>query len=123
MAHGALDLRAQQRGIVAEVALEGVLVDHDPVRVVVAGDRVAHVHAVGVVLAAAVRDDDRRLGEGGAEFFREFVECLHYEVIELGRRQVGRRAAGEGLAPLLEPAELLVRHLLAGQRGDHPREN
>ena len=52
VADGAGDLGAQQLAVVAEVALEGVAVDDDPVGVVVAGDRVADVVAVGAVLAA-----------------------------------------------------------------------
>ena len=39
VADGALDLGAQELGVVAEVALERVLVDDDPVGEVVAGDR------------------------------------------------------------------------------------
>src|SRR5262245_677448 len=63
VAHGPLDLGAQQLGVVPEVALEGVLVDHDLVGVVGAGDRAAHVVAVGAVLVAVVRDHDRDVPE------------------------------------------------------------
>src|SRR5204862_6391806 len=60
VADGALDLRAEQLGIVAEVALQGVLVDDDAIRVDVAGDGAAHVLAVGVVLVTPARDDHWR---------------------------------------------------------------
>src|SRR5215212_7534086 len=40
VAQGSLDLRSQQLGVVPEVALERVLVEDDPVGVVVARDRV-----------------------------------------------------------------------------------
>ena len=43
VAHGALDLRPEQLGIVAEVALQGVLVDDDAVWIGVAGDGAADV--------------------------------------------------------------------------------
>jgi len=44
---------------VPEVAQQRVAEDYDPVVVVVAGDRVALVEAVGVDLAALVGDHDR----------------------------------------------------------------
>ena len=61
VAQGPLDLAGEQLAVVAEVALEGVAVDHDPVLVAFAGDAVAEVLAVGVVLGAEVGDDDRDL--------------------------------------------------------------
>jgi hypothetical protein len=52
VAEGALHLVAQEVGVVPEVALERVLIDHDPVRIVVARNGVAEVVTVGAVLGA-----------------------------------------------------------------------
>ena len=59
VAQGALDLAGEQVAIVAEVPFQGVAVDDDPVLVAFAGDAVAVVLAVGVVLGTEVGDDDR----------------------------------------------------------------
>ena len=59
VAQRALDLPRQQRPVVAEVPLERVAVDDDPVLEALAGDPVAEVLAVGVALAAEVGDDHR----------------------------------------------------------------
>jgi hypothetical protein len=57
VAQRSLDLGAQQLRVVSEVALERVLVDDDPVGVVVARDGVAEVVAVRAVLCAELRHD------------------------------------------------------------------
>jgi hypothetical protein len=66
-----------------------------------------------VVLAAAVGDDYRGVLKRRAEVVGEVVERLRHEQVELGRRAIRRRAAGELLAAFLEPAELGLRHLVA----------
>src|SRR5437870_942921 len=71
VAHGALDLRPQQLGIVAEIALQRVLVDDDAVWVNVAGDGAADVVAVGMVLVTAAGDDHGRALEQLAKLLRE----------------------------------------------------
>src|SRR4051812_35584438 len=78
VAHDALDLRSQQLGVVAEVALQRVLVDDDAIRIDVAGDRAAHVVAVRMMLVTASGDDDRRALEQLAELLRQLVEGLHH---------------------------------------------
>src|SRR4030095_12483654 len=60
VAHCALDLRPEQIGIVAEVALQRVLVDDDAIWVDVACDGATDVVAVGTVLVTAIGDDHRR---------------------------------------------------------------
>ena len=76
MADGAGDLGAQEVVVVAEVALEGVLVDDDPVGVVVARDGVAVVVAVGAVLAALAGDDDGNVLQDVLELVGQLVERL-----------------------------------------------
>src|SRR5689334_14932921 len=75
----ALDLRAEQRRVVAEVALQGVLEDDDAVGVDVAGHGAADVLAVGAVLPAPARHDHGRRLEDLAELLRQLVERLHDE--------------------------------------------
>ena len=77
--------------VVAEVALERVLVDDDAVRVDVAGDGAADVVAVGAVLVTAAGDGHRCGLEQLAEPLRQVVERLHHELVELAGRRVGRR--------------------------------
>ena len=83
VAHGARDLRAQQVGIVPEVAQQGVAEDDDPVVVVVAGDGVALVEAVGALLAALVGDHDRHAIERLAQDVREVVQRVLDELLEV----------------------------------------
>src|SRR5680860_626698 len=71
VADRALDLSPQQLGVVAEIAFQRVAVDHDVVAVVVAGDGVADVVAVGVVLATEMGDEDRDLLDRLAELLRQ----------------------------------------------------
>jgi hypothetical protein len=61
VAKRALDLCSEQLEVVAEVALERVLVEHDAVGIVVARDRVAEVVAVRAVLRPVLRDDHGRV--------------------------------------------------------------
>jgi hypothetical protein len=93
VAQGSLDLTGQQIAIVPEVAFEGVAIDHDPVLVALAGDPVAEVVAVGVVLGAEVGDDHR-------DPFQDLLELLRQGVDRVGDKG-------------LEPIRLrLVRHRL-----------
>ena len=62
VADGARDLVAQQVGIVPEVAQQRVAEDDDPVRVVVARDRVALVEPVGAVARGPCRRSRPRRG-------------------------------------------------------------
>ena len=78
--------------IVAEVALQRVLVDDDPVGVDVAGDGAADVVAVGVVLVTAAGDDDRRALEQLAELARAGRRA------PASRARRTRSAAGRGAA-------------------------
>jgi len=91
VAHGALDLRSQQLGIVAEVPFQRVLVDDDVVRIDVSGDRSADVLAVGAVLVTAAGDGHRGALEQLAEPLRQVVERLHHQLVELAGRLVGGR--------------------------------
>ena len=73
----------------AEVALQRVAVDDDPVLVVFAGDAVAEVLAVGVHLGAAIGDDDRDLGQHRLEFLGQPVDRVDdqgLELVEVGYR-------------------------------------
>src|SRR3954454_24065213 len=91
VAHRALDLRPEELWIVAEVALQRVLVDDDAVRVGVAGDGAADVVAVGVLLMTATGDDHRRALDQLAKPLRQVVQRLHHQLVELARRPLGGR--------------------------------
>jgi hypothetical protein len=112
VAHGALDLRPEQLGIVAEVALQRVPVNDDAIRVGVASDGAADVVAIGVVLATATGDDHRRAFEQCAEIVRQVVQGLHHQLVEFARRLVRRRERGERLTAVNEPPELGLGHLV-----------
>ena len=114
-----LDLGAEQIRVVAEVALERVLEDHDPVRIAVAGDvapmwpyarcsRPLLETVTGVCSRTWRKSSGRSLGP-------------HHEIVELARWVVGGRHRGQGLAAVHEARELGLRHLLTGQRDDRPR--
>src|SRR3954452_18540542 len=85
VAHRARDLVAQQLGVVAEVAPQGVAVDDDPVGDVVAACAVAVGEAVGAPAPAAVGDHDR----GGvvlderAQQVGQLVERVAHELLEV----------------------------------------
>src|SRR5512133_757567 len=117
---GALNLRPQKLGIVAEVALQGVLVDDDAVWVDVAGDGAADVVAVRVMLATAAGDDHRRALEQLAELLWQVVQRLHHQLVELGRWAVGGRQGGESFAAVDQPPELGLGYLLTDQRHGRP---
>ena len=71
----------------AEVAFEGVAVDHDPVFVAFGGDSVAEVLAVGVALGAEVGDDDGDALEHPLEFLGQGVDRVgdkRLELVQLG---------------------------------------
>src|SRR5215213_4961471 len=80
---GPLDLGGEQSAVVAEVALQGVAIDHDPVLEAVTGDAVAEVLAVGADLGAQLRDDDRDLGQNPLEFLREAIDRVDDQLLEL----------------------------------------
>jgi hypothetical protein len=85
VADGAGDLGAQQVPVVSEVSLQGVLVDDDPVGVVVARDGVAVVVPVGAVLSALARHDHGDLLEDLLELVGELVERFCHQVVEVAR--------------------------------------
>ena len=98
VAEGPLDLGAQDVRVVSEVPLERVLVDDDPVGVVVARHGVAEVVAVGAVLGAAldtttgVRSSSRWKSSGSASI----ASATSRSNSSVVRAQVG--LAGELLA-------------------------
>src|SRR3954447_21485082 len=116
VAKRALDLVSQQVGVVAEVALERVLVEDYPVLEVLARDRVAVVAAVRVHLGALPRDDDRNVLEHALELGWQLVDRVGNEQLELGGllRQGG--LARELLGPANEPLELVLRHRVAAEQ-------
>ena len=136
MAHGLDHLRAQELGVVAEVAAQGVAVDDDAVRHVVPGRAVAVVEAVGAAAAPAVRDDhgdvvvlDERpqevgeLVEGVAHELLEVLVGVGVEVQELDLVGLGRGAlAREALRALHHPLEVLLGLGLLPARQAQPDE-
>src|SRR3954471_2206406 len=109
VADRARDLRAQQVGIVPEVAQERVAEDHDPVVVVVARDRVALIEAVRARLAALVGDHHRNAVERLDQQVREVVQRLAHERLEI----VGVvRVELEELALVRLGRQVLARELL-----------
>ena len=85
VAQGLLDLAGEQLAVVAEVPLERVAVDHDPVLVAFGGDPVAEVLAVGVPLGAEVGDDHRHPLQQPLELLREGVDRVGHEGLEAVR--------------------------------------
>ena len=81
VAHGALDLRPEQLGVVTEVALQRVLVDDDAVRVGIAGNGATDVVAVGMFLVTAAGDDYRRVLEVEARARAEGREPTFAELV------------------------------------------
>lgn len=82
-----LDLTGEQLAIVAEVPLQGVAVDHDPILEAFGGDAVPEVLAVGVALVAEIGDDDRDPLQHPLEFLREGIDRIGdegFEAIWLG---------------------------------------
>lgn len=80
---GSLDLAGKEVAVVAEVALQRVAIDHDPVLVAFAGDTVPVVHAVGAMLGAEIGDDDRDVLEHLLKFLRQRVDGVGDEGFEL----------------------------------------
>ena len=118
VAERSLDLGAKQVRVPAEVALERVLVEDDAVGVVVAGDGVAEVVAVGAVLGAEMRDDHGRGVEQLLELGRQVVDGVGDEDVELVCAGAQAGLAGELLAALDEALELGVGHGVAAAEGD-----
>jgi len=74
---------------VAEIAFEGVAVDHDPVLVAIAGDAVAEVMAVGMVLGSELGDDHGHRFEDALELLRQSIDRVGDESFEfVWRRRV-----------------------------------
>lgn len=109
VAHRALDLGGEQLPVESEVPGQGVPVDDDPVLVVVSGDPVAVIHAVGVVLLTELGDDHRDLLDRRAELVGQIVDGVgdhrlefsfrdlraHAHILPTGRRrQYGALMAG-----------------------------
>src|SRR6266511_1137199 len=105
VAYRALNLRPQQIGIAAEVALQRVLVDDDAIWIDVAGDGAADVLAVGAVLVTAARDDHRGALEQLAELLRQVIQRLHHQFVELARRPVAGQEQGQSLTAVDQLAE------------------
>ena len=74
---------AQQLGVVTEVAFQCVLIDDDVISVVVPGDGVAYVVAVGSVLVAQVGDQNRDILEYLLEFLWQIVNSRDNLLVEL----------------------------------------
>jgi hypothetical protein len=84
---------------VAEVALEGVAVDDDPVFETVADRPVAKVLAVGPVLHAKVGNDHGNPLEQPLKLLRQGIDRVGDELFELAHRCVFRhRANGRVIA-------------------------
>jgi hypothetical protein len=80
-----LDLARQQGAVVAEIAFERVAVDHDPVLPELAGEAVAKVLAVGMVLGAEIGDDDGDVLEQSLELDRQGVDRVRDQRLEIVR--------------------------------------
>ena len=93
MAQGPLDLAGEQRPIVAEVPLQRVAVDHDPVLVVFARDAVAEVLTVCMHFGAAVRDDDRDPRQHVLEFLGQAVDRVDDHGFDPSRPAAGSELA------------------------------
>src|SRR5215216_762851 len=100
-----------------EVPLQGVLVDDDPVRIVVTNDGVAPVMAVGAVLLAARRDHHRGSLEKLLELPGQRVDGVGDEHIEVAGRLPRLALPGEPLAALEQPVELVLGHRVAAREG------
>ena len=82
-----LHLPRKQVAVVAEVAFQGVAVDHDPVLVAFRRDPVAEVLAVGVAIAAKVADHHGHPLQHPLEFLGKPVDRIRdegFERIRLG---------------------------------------
>jgi hypothetical protein len=80
-----LDLARQQSAVVAEIAFERVLVDHDPVLPVFTGKTIAEVLAVGAVLGAEIGDDDGDFLQQSLELHRQGVDRVGDQGLEIVR--------------------------------------
>ena len=73
--------------VVAEIAFQGVAIDHDPILITVSRDSVAEVVTVGMMLGAEVGDDNGDAFEHPLELLRQGVDRIgdkRFELIELG---------------------------------------
>ncbi len=120
VADRSLDLRPQKRRAVAEIPLEGVLVDHDAIRKVVASDRPADVHPIRANLAAPPGDDHRSVVEESLEIIRKLVQRLHDELVELTRFAIRRRQLCQELTAIDEPSEFRLGKLIPDQGNQGP---
>ena len=100
---------ARAVGVGAEVPLEGVLKDHDPMRGAVAGHRCAVVLPIGVDLGAPVGHDDRNMIDHVRELGWQPVDRIGDELLEGGQLALLRsEAASERFAALDQSVEVLV---------------
>src|SRR4051794_3116696 len=111
-------LAAQHVPVVAEVAFERVLVQHDPVLVVAARDAVAVVVAIGAELLAALRHDDRHVLERLLELRGQLVDRVGHEQLELGRLAGQLRELGELLGADHDALELLLARPVVAHEAD-----
>jgi hypothetical protein len=82
-----LDLPGEQLPVVAEVTLEGVSVDHDPILVPFRRNAVAEVLAVGMAFGSEIGDDHRHPLQDPLEFLRKGVDRIgdeRFECIRVG---------------------------------------
>lgn len=87
MAQGPLDLAGEQIEVVAEVTLQRVTVDDDPILMVVARDTVPEVLAVRMRLIPEIGYHDRNLRQDLLEFNRQPIDCIDdhgFELVEFG---------------------------------------
>ncbi len=82
MAQRPLDLAGQQVPVVAEVAFEGVAVDHDPVLIAFGCQSIAGVLAVGIPLGAEIGDDNGDTLDDPLEFLRQAIDRIGDERLE-----------------------------------------
>src|SRR3954468_19213431 len=98
-----LDLPAQYLPVPAEVALEGVLVEHDAVLVLAAREVAAEVVAVCAGLGTALRDHYRRVLEHLLELGPQAVDRVGHREVDLARLRGELRRGRKLLAAPHEP--------------------
>lgn len=85
MSQRASDLVRKQGAVMAEVPLERVAVDHDPVLPPFPGEAIAEVLPIGVALGTQFGDDNRHLFQDPLKFSRKGVDRIGDKRLELIR--------------------------------------
>jgi hypothetical protein len=83
MTQSLLDLARKQLTVMAEVTLQRVTVDDDPVLVTFAHDTVSEVLAICMHLVSKIGYHDRDLRQYILEFSRQSIDCVDDQQLEL----------------------------------------